>query len=90
MKEKSKVLAKKLINSTPALKELAVGVYGWMNRRRYQNIKKHTPTEEKTVVFESFLGRQYGCSPKALFLEMSVIRPMQSIPSFGCLPDGKI
>ena len=70
MKEKSKVLAKKLINSTPALKELAVGVYGWMNRRRYQNIKKHTPTEEKTVVFESFLGRQYGCSPKALFLEM--------------------
>lgn len=71
MIEQGRVLVKKLVNSSPFVKEAAVKTYDWMNRQKYRKIKKHTPTEEKTVVFESFLGKQYGCSPKALFLEMT-------------------
>ena len=71
MRGKGKVFAKKLVNSSPLLKELAVKGYDWVSRFKYRRIKRHTPTQEKTVVFESFLGRQYGCSPKALFLEMA-------------------
>lgn len=83
------VYAKKLINSSPLVKEAAVKFYTFINKKRYIRIKKHTPTEEKTVVFESFLGRQYGCSPKALFLEMvrnSAYAEYEKIWMFTC-PD---
>lgn len=65
------VYIKKLVNSSPLVKEASVKLYVFIKKKHYRRIKKHMPTEEKTVVFESFLGRQYGCSPKALFLEMA-------------------
>lgn len=65
------VYVKKLVNSSPVIKETAVKAYVSVQKMRYRKIKKKNITDEKTVIFESFLGRQYGCSPKALFLEMT-------------------
>lgn len=33
-------------------------------------MQRRFPTDDKMIVFESFLGKQFGCSPKALFLSM--------------------
>lgn len=38
----------------------------YLTFKRYQ---KSCPLEEKTIMFESFQGRKYACSPKAMFLE---------------------
>lgn len=38
----------------------------YLTFKRYQ---KQYPIEEKTIMFESFQGRKYACSPKAMFLE---------------------
>lgn len=45
----------------------------FMRAKRKRNyIKNHMyiQTEEKTVLFESYQGRSFGCSPKAIFLKM--------------------
>ncbi|MGI6010625.1 MAG: CDP-glycerol glycerophosphotransferase family protein [Ruminococcus sp.] len=34
---------------------------------KYRKLKSETPTEEKVVMFESFLGKMYACSPKAIY-----------------------
>lgn len=67
---KCKSLLLKLINLTPMTKELSVQAYRWIKRSRYSRLKKSVQVDDKLVVFESFLGKQYGCSPKALFLAM--------------------
>ena len=36
-------------------------------RRIYNKIKSQTPTEPQTIVFESFMGRSYSDSPKAVY-----------------------
>ena len=36
-------------------------------RRIYNKIKNQTPTEPQTIVFESFMGRSYSDSPKAVY-----------------------
>lgn len=38
--------------------------------RIYRQIKKQTPTESKTIIFESFMGRSYSDSPRAIYLQM--------------------
>ncbi len=41
------------------------------NKRKfiYRGFQKRCPLQEKTIMFESFQGRKYACSPKAVFLE---------------------
>lgn len=39
-------------------------------RRRYNKYVKTYPLDEKAVLFQSFDGRQFACSPKAIYLEM--------------------
>ena len=36
-------------------------------RRIYNKIKSQTPTEPRTIIFESFMGRSYSDSPKAVY-----------------------
>lgn len=36
-------------------------------RRIYNKIKSQTPTEPHTIIFESFMGRSYSDSPKAVY-----------------------
>ena len=42
-----------------------------MTKRKYVylNFRKTLPLEEKTILFESYQGRLFACSPKAMFLE---------------------
>lgn len=67
---KAKRFLLQLVNLTPGIKDIVVRGYQWVKRCRYLSEKRKIKTEENLVVFESFLGRQYGCSPKALFLAM--------------------
>lgn len=39
-------------------------------RMKYMRYYRSTEVDEKMVMFESFMGRQYSCSPKAIYLEM--------------------
>ncbi len=34
---------------------------------RYRRIAKNVKVDKKMVVFETFMGRQYGCNPKAIY-----------------------
>lgn len=61
---------KKLINASPAVKEGAIACYRQIMRLRYRVLTRRFPIEPRTVVFESFLGNQYACSPKALYQAM--------------------
>ncbi len=38
-------------------------------KHAYLQFRKTLPLEEKTILFESFQGRLFACSPKAMFLE---------------------
>ena len=38
--------------------------------RVYLSIKSKTPTEAKTIIFESFMGRSYSDSPRAIYKQM--------------------
>lgn len=60
----------KLINLTPLTKELSVRLYRFLMEYKYRALKRRIPTNDLVVVFESFMGKQLGCSPKALFLAM--------------------
>jgi CDP-glycerol glycerophosphotransferase len=61
----------KLCSLTPQTKRLSLEVYygwkRWQFRRLYGRKQQIQPN---TVVFESFMGRKYACSPKALYQEM--------------------
>lgn len=67
---KCKTLVLKLINLTPMTKDLSVKLYRTLKEYRYRAVKKRFETDPQMIVFESFLGKQYGCSPKALFLSI--------------------
>lgn len=46
----------------------------WIRRRRgalYRKAMEETKVDEKSVTFVSFMGRQYACSPKAIFEYMA-------------------
>ncbi len=53
--------------------KLFYGLYKWLvNTKRtyyFNKYKKRYPIEDKTILFESFQGRIYACSPKAMYLE---------------------
>lgn len=61
---------KKIVNLSPALKECSVRIYELLRRAAYLRYVIGTPIETKTVVFESYLGSSYACSPKALYEAM--------------------
>lgn len=43
----------------------------WSHRSKiYQQVKAKTPTEPKTIIFESFMGRSYSDNPRAIYEQM--------------------
>lgn len=42
-------------------------VYGRYKEKKYRRIASKIPVDEKMVLFETFMGRQYGCNPKAIY-----------------------
>lgn len=61
---------KKIINLTPGIKEASVSVYHKYSQLRYRKYVKKYPIDAHTVVFESYMGRKYSCSPRAMFEAM--------------------
>lgn len=42
-------------------------VHVWLKERRYKKLAKDAEIDDKLVIFETFMGRQYGCNPKAIY-----------------------
>lgn len=61
---------KKAINLTPGLKEAAIGVYNRYKSHCYKKYAGKYPVDPKMVIFESYMGRKYSCSPRAMFEAM--------------------
>lgn len=63
---------KKTIKHFMQNSKVLYGLYKWLIVRRrtrtFQRFCRQNPIEEKTILFESFQGRQYTCSPKAMYL----------------------
>lgn len=55
---------------SPALRRLTKRVRASRRRARYRALASANPVEQKTVIFESFVGSGYSCSPKALYQAM--------------------
>ncbi|MDO4517715.1 MAG: CDP-glycerol glycerophosphotransferase family protein [Bacillota bacterium] len=39
----------------------------YLQEKNYRRIAKGIDVDEKTIVFETFMGRQYGCNPRAIY-----------------------
>lgn len=74
MKNIKKMIKKKIIqlaSITPFTKDMAVKISQDRKRKQYLNkyYNKNTIIN-KMIIFEAYMGRQYSCSPKALYEEM--------------------
>lgn len=74
MKNIKKIIKKiiiQIVSITPFTKDMAVKIS--QNRKRKQYLNKYYNKNtilDKMIIFESYMGRQYSCSPKALYEEM--------------------
>lgn len=65
-----KALIKKSLRRDSPLFQALYNTYRFANQTFYSIAAHTTKLDEHLVVFEAFQGRQYTCSPKALYLEM--------------------
>lgn len=71
LKKKLKKIIIKILSITPITKQLAVNLTAWDKKRIY--LKKFYNKEiinDRLIVFEAYMGRQYSCSPKSLYKAM--------------------
>lgn len=61
---------KKVIGKSRVLKPIYSSVQAWRRKHYYNKVYKNIEVDDKLVLFESFLGKQYACSPKAIYLAM--------------------
>lgn len=65
-----KKIIKKMLNMSPVLKECLIRFYEFCRCLIYQGYVLRYPIQKKMVVFESYLGSSYACSPKAMYEAM--------------------
>lgn len=65
---------KSLIGKIPFLKRFVKNSYLQLKALDFERASKNAVTDPKLVVFESFQGRSYSCSPKAIY-EYMLSRP---------------
>lgn len=70
MKEKIKKLLKELAGKNELFRTIYRKLQHLNRKRMYQKFYNENQVDEKLVMFESFQGRSYACSPKALYLAM--------------------
>ncbi len=63
-------LIRKAVNLTPGIKETAIWMYDRLAGMRYRKYVRTCPVNPHKVLFESYLGRKYSCSPRAMFEAM--------------------
>ena len=67
MKKQIKNTLRNLKNKSYILSKLYIKLVQFYLYLKYKKICRENPTNDKVIVFESFLGKQYGCSPKAIY-----------------------
>lgn len=65
--ETIKKCIRNILRHNETLRILARRIHVYLKRRKYRKISDRTDIDEKLMVFETFMGRQYGCNPKAIF-----------------------
>lgn len=68
--KKIKKIVKKIFNSNYFMRDRFKDIQNWRRKRYYKKIYRQIPVDNKLVLFESFLGKQYACSPKAIYEAM--------------------
>lgn len=69
----------KICSMTPWTKKWSLRGYYWWKKFQYQKryVEKYE-VQPKKVVFESYMGKKYACSPKALYLSMNTMEEFQN------------
>jgi len=65
-----KKFVKKYIVQTYKIRELLKKYQSWKRKKYYKKYCLPQEVDEKLVIFESFLGKQQACSPKAIYEAM--------------------
>ena len=65
--KKIKTKIKKFFQSSYFLRNLFNKLQVWKQKQYYKKYCIPLPIDENLIVFESFLGKQYACSPKAIY-----------------------
>lgn len=58
---------KSFLKRHPSLRVLARILNTRLKRIKYRHIIKTTPVDDKLILFETFMGRQYSCNPRAIY-----------------------
>lgn len=72
--EKIKKFIRNILRHNDTLRIFARKVNVALKQLRYRKIASGVEIDEKKVVFETFMGRQYGCNPKWIY-EYMISRP---------------
>lgn len=59
-----------MIKKFPGLFRFLKNIYTSMRRRYYRIVRKVVKVDEKTVLFDSFLGKSFSCNPRYIFEAM--------------------
>ena len=71
MSKKIKKIIIKILSMTPFTKQLAVNLSALVKKRKYlKNFYNKEDINDKLIIFESYMGRQYSCSPKSIYQAM--------------------
>ncbi len=58
---------KNYLKKHPKQRLLARRIYGGLKERRYVSMAAKEEIDPKLILFEVFMGRQYGCNPRAIY-----------------------
>ena len=61
---------KLFLNRHQGLRKIARKTYTSLREKRYESRTGGIEVDEKLVLFETFMGRQYGCNPRAIYEQM--------------------
>lgn len=70
IKRQIKKVCKQLVNKNYFFREAFNSFQDWRRKRYFKKVSTVIPVNKKMVIFESFLGKQYACSPKAIYEAM--------------------
>lgn len=59
-----------ILRHTPKTRQHIRNIYWRYRKAQFDKLKKASPTKSNIVLFESFMGRSYSCSPRAIYEAM--------------------
>lgn len=70
MKKRIKKILEKIRKKNYFFNSIYQRIINWYYAFKYKIISYNNPVDEKIIFFESFIGKQYACSPKAIYEQM--------------------